>query len=654
MSQHPVIGGGILGGTILGGGLIGGDGDGSGTPNLYRRFWLELRNPDNERIGVLRLARNVQRKDTLNEPSTLDFELPADSEYLDDCAPPNHVALYNGMGELIQIYEIMSESAAYGDTSVRRFGCCDPMCLLNDDSVAYKNYTTEGGVDGDPKTAVLTLVDLLNAQSNTRKILFGSMDAVLAAKAFRIGSDESYATPLALINDLRDVVGGYFRVTPDLRLHWKESSNNGREVRQIRWKRNMQGYEQRVDYDGVVTHLRYLGEKSGPEQVSLPSPGYLVSPYYLDGGRKYWHTEVDGEIRHQDTLVEVATLFHKQFWRPEVSATVNLLDLSQSPGHDYDEWYGVEVGDQVNVHHPKLGDEPMALTVVGRSVQLDKPMNVDLDLGVLPLNLARIVADIRAGYTRRNNGTGGGGGGVAGFETDPGVFAPPGTPATVDVGTSPNTIRADAVLPILPDLGTYTPEPVAVGPGAPGIGPYAAPQDHVHPLDPSEIKTDFEGDGFVTDDNFPDYLSGALTDPLNPAVESALDGQIEDWASDDEPRPVVAESPAAGSLDKFARADHTHLGQPWIVDENKASLPTTEPDGVIGYTNGEDLESPWFRVAGQWVQPKIYLGTVTTLPPIPASFPAEVTYGGQLWTARPGGTLWRPMEFQTTLSGSPG
>lgn len=642
-----------LGGAILGGAILGGAmpmpqvAPASLSYSLYDGYRLEIRDTDGDRVAVMVDAYDIQLTETVSEPGSLKFSIPVAAWYSDLLVPPNYVALYNRAGELVQVFEIVDEEEESDTQRVKHINCAGPLYLLNDDSIDYQNYESELDT---PDTAVATITAILALQTNTRKVTLGGIEAALSGLTFGIKAE--WETPLAALHQLRGVIGGFFWVDKDLKLWWRQSYTTN-DTRDLRWQKNLIGFQPTIENDRVITHLRYFGRETAGVPLSLPSPGYLVSSYYSPGDRKRWHTETDNDIYLQDTLEKAAALFLSEQERPSMRATVRILDLSQSPEYDFDEWYGVQLGDLVNVYHPSLGASPVALTVVSRSVNLARPMDVSLELGEMPPDIARIIADIRHSQRRRERNGGGSDLDIAGFETDPNVFAPPGTPDTIDVGTSPNTIRSDAILPILPGIG-YTPEPIAVGTGSPGLGPYAAPQDHVHPLDPSEIKTDFETDGFVTDTNFPDFLADALTDPLDSGVATALDGQIEDWASDDEPEPVVAESPAAGNLDKFARADHTHLGQPWIVAADKATLPTGEPDGVIGYTNDEDLESPWHRVAGAWVQPTIYLGVVTTLPAIPTAYAATCRFATQLWCAAPGDSYWTPMQRQTTYSGAPG
>jgi len=118
--------------------------------------------------------------------------------------------------------------------------------------------------------------------------------------------------------------------------------------------------------------------------------------------------------------------------------------------------------------------------------------------------------------------------------------------------------------------------------------------------------------------------------------------------------PIVAESPAVGTSEEYARADHEHLGMPWITGANKAALPTTHPDGVIGYTTDSGAEAAWHQIDGAWTQAFIHLGTVTTLPAIPAGYAATCRFALNLWCAAPGDTYWTPMRTQTTYSGAPG
>lgn len=125
--------------------------------------------------------------------------------------------------------------------------------------------------------------------------------------------------------------------------------------------------------------------------------------------------------------------------------------------------------------------------------------------------------------------------------------------------------------------------------------------------------------------------------------------------SDVEGVAIVSLDPQAGTLDSYARADHEHLGQPFIAAATKAALPSSgHADGVIGYTTDTGVESPWFLIDGAWIAPVMHLGTLSTLPAIPTGYAATVRFSGQLWCAGVGDTYWTPMQRQTTKSGAPG
>lgn len=637
------LGGAILGGAILGGAMPMPQSAPASLPYaLYEGFRLDLMDGDGDRLAVLVGASDTQWSEAINEPGTLTFTIPVDAYYAELMTPPNYIALYDRGNNLVQVFEIVDVEESYDEQRNMRISCADPAYLLNDDSIEYQNYITDLD-DGD--TAVVTIAAILALQTNTRKITLGGIEASLSGLSYQLRVE--WETPLAALQRLRDIIGGFFWVDKDLKLWWRET-NTSRDTRELRWEKNLLAFQPSINNDGVITHLRYLGAKIAGTHVALPSPGYIVSPDYTIGDRKRWHTEIDDSILFQTTLEKAAAVFMSEHSRPMVSATVRILDLSQSPKYDFDAWYGVQLGDRVKVYHPSLGASPLELSVVSRQVALDKPMDVALELGSLPPDIARIIADMR-NYQRYSNGGGGGDGEVTDFETDPGVFEPPGTPDTVSVGTSPNTIRADAVLPILPGVG-YTPEAITPGLGASGTGPYAAPQDHAHPLDIAE----FEAAGFVTTDTLADDLVSEFTEPIDTGLSDALDNIIEGHAADSAGYAVVSMDPEAGTSVLYSRADHTHLGQPWISAADKASLPTTgHADGVVGYTSGSGDESPWFRVAGAWIQPTIYLGEVSTLPDIPTAYAATCRFALQLWAAGPGDTYWTPMQRQTTYSGAP-
>lgn len=638
------IGSGILGGSILGGGM-------SMVPSppvslahsLYDGYRLDLLDVDGDLLACLVGNYEPQLSETLNEPETLSFSVPVNAWYVDLLVPPNYVALYDRAGDLVQVFEIVEEGQDYGETRTKTIRCAGPAYLLNDDSINYQNYDGDAGA---PDTVLDTITAILATQTNTRKVTLGGVESSLAVLAYRISID--WETPLAGLHKIRDVIGGFFWVDRELKLWWRQTYKTG-EVRQLRWEKNLIAFQPTIDNDGVITHLRYYGRKIGTAQIALPTPGYLVSPYYTSGDRKRWHTETDQDIEFQDTLEEAAALFLSEHERPKMRATVRILDLSKSPKYDFDSWYAVALGERVSCYHPSMGETPVELTVVSRTVDLSQPMDVSLDLGSMAPDITRVIAQIRGNQRRRERDSGGGGD-VAGFETDPGMFQSPGTADTPSVGTSDNTIRSDAVLPILPGAG-YTPTAITPGTGAGGTGPYAAPQDHSHPL----AIDDLEAAGVVTTDTIVDDLIGALTEPIDPDLNTAIEAQITDLASDDEPEPIVSQSPLPGDSDNYARANHRHLGQPLISVADYGDLPSSgHADGVIGYTNGEDNEASWMLIAGEWRQHTIYLGEVSTLPAIPTAYCAFVKFALQTWSAEPGDTIWTPIKRQTTYSGAPG
>lgn len=124
-------------------------------------------------------------------------------------------------------------------------------------------------------------------------------------------------------------------------------------------------------------------------------------------------------------------------------------------------------------------------------------------------------------------------------------------------------------------------------------------------------------------------------------------------ASDDAGQPVVPEDPTAGTSEEYARADHDHLGMPWVTATEKSTLPSDTIDGVVANTTSATKKNAWVRMNGAWNGLVLDLGGVASPPAIPEFGTAMARFSGQMWIASAGDTYWTPLQRQTTTSGTP-
>jgi hypothetical protein len=116
---------------------------------------------------------------------------------------------------------------------------------------------------------------------------------------------------------------------------------------------------------------------------------------------------------------------------------------------------------------------------------------------------------------------------------------------------------------------------------------------------------------------------------------------------------VVPADPEAGTSEQYSRADHEHLGMPWVTATNKAGLPSDTIDGVIANTTADANKNAWVRMNGAWNGLVLDLGGVAGAPAIPSYGTAMARFGGQMWIASAGDTYWTPLQRQTTTTGVP-
>lgn len=364
---------------------------------------LQVRTPGNNLLHRLSCWYDSNANYRMNEAATLEFSLPVTEPAVTagDVTAPNEVWYYNGAAELktkfvIQEVEIIAEG---GGRSLR-VRCEDYLSRLRDDAVVLS-------LTGDI-TVTQAVTSILAGQVSDVQVKLGTIDAEIASTTVRLEATDG-ATPMELLNEIREQVGGYFYVDSSRALQWREFSASAQTglVFHLDW--NVAGYREKrttarianrvyvqgaIDPDGVLVEVDSGGNNYIEDTVSQAAYGIRI------------HRINNRRIKTATAANLIAQQWVDDHANPPTERTLPAVDwqslkAGQEIDTDDDPYQGVgTIGRKVKVRRPDWAPDASwspdmeATWITGLSVDLARPWNPQVTFGVIEDDFFKEVAKL--------------------------------------------------------------------------------------------------------------------------------------------------------------------------------------------------------------------------------------------------------------------
>ncbi len=582
---------------------------GAATTRPYR---LELRDGGGGRLCVIRDWQGAQWSAGLNKPESLQFTIPATSEtrsYLDGF---QEVWVFRGTWpEPVQRFEVVAYSEGYVRGGWVTVECQSLMGRLSREVVeSYKGYT------GTRLEAVVS--GLLKNQVQRTRIRLGRIAPGLGVLGGRVRFEGK--TILACLDELQALVGGVFWVDTSRRLHWDVS--RGRDLGHwVRFGHNALDIRKRTDFRELCTQLISEGTRGRVvRNDSEAQEKYGV----IRGMHKKTGVRSSGALRQEaDAVLSVMST-------PRVTHDVRVVDLSHMVcGVDYSfEGGALEAGASVRL---VCGQPAIDISTRVLSVQrvLDRPGDVQIKVG----NPEAGSKEWDARLQRRS------GGAVRNAESKDLLDT------IVDLSKVADAVSGNGSFGAAVGDALAGDEDAAAGLAETIVEREVVETALVERIETSEVIREMLEtvirEGGVVETEVRE----------NEGVRDEVLGVVRGAFSNDLPQRVgTASSPGEGA--GFSRNDHIHKGDV-VFKGNRADFPMQELEGGdLAYAADEEGYYRWN--GSDWRPFLTGVEVVSSLPPIPEEGMLEVFWGGQVWRAYAGQSIWTATQFTTTLSGTPG
>lgn len=354
-------------------------------------YTIEVRDVDNDRVAVVPGWIRGRLRRTLDRASELKFTIPYDAEGAADLVRPNSVWLRDRWGFVIGTFQIQRRKpTGDGDASYYEIECVDSIAQLGDEVVL--EYNAASGTVLDHVTALIAL------QFRDNPITIGDIDPEIAdiELPFYAADTNIHEALLALQIAIPRDFRGRFYVDARRRLQWRLAPGDDTE-QVITRAANVRSIEAETDYSLLVNRIYMYGEgQDVRDRLKLTDAGeaeeYIedatsVSTWGLSPAIK-----VDRRIRHADTLLRVAERILEDFAEPQVSVSVELLDLAKADDNP-DDWRDIEIGGRYRVVDTALALDT-SVEIVGIETDLARPVPIRVELANQTKTLSDLITSL--------------------------------------------------------------------------------------------------------------------------------------------------------------------------------------------------------------------------------------------------------------------
>lgn len=569
---------------------------------------------------------------TLNQPASIEFEYPAFEEKAQYLTFPNQIWLYNQDDTVIQKFHIQPTTTIQNeDTATIHVVGESLLQQLAREFIV--DYDTSG------KNLFTVISDLLNLQTHPLPIYPGSIDYAVGSLSPVLRFEK--ITILEAVEQILDTVGvGTYWIIPGTRkFNWK--LERGQDVgQQIRIRKNMKGIRVKKDFSKLVNRLYLFGNDNDTNgTVSLSQIAPYV-PYIDDTGSIAQYGVVSGckilkNIVNPYALQSYGQAFLQQFSQPYLSYEIDFANLHANNPIKYAfEWLGL--GSRVWVINEDLGIESKE-KIVRIETELDNPIRQRIVLGRDSIDLDKVFGGIneRLATLEREE--------MVGYEDTKERLNEDGYLNEENLG--------DTITQMLSDSTSASTESLIEA----FDNAVSSILEDTSSLTTQIVETIIEnsiGSGGNFEDAVVDSIGNVLGNGLNPNHNELRNALSDELLGTEDTSPIVADATGnlAGTSSDFARADHTHLGMPWVAGEAMEDLTGTQA-GILGYV--ESANQYWLNDGTGYNNQILTVSIVESLPEIPTQGFQLCFYQGQIWIAYESDTRWYPMYKPTTYSGLP-
>ncbi|MBA7583641.1 hypothetical protein ES708_25588 [subsurface metagenome] len=227
-------------------------------PRKAAKYVLEIHQASTgDLIAILNNAHGISFSEAINEAPTLKFSLPADDK-LANITKANEIWLRNyGDGSLVNRFRLTRKegkrerggvlvSTVYADGLINQ--------LAEELVITY---------DAENLTITQIVTALCDLQVLTPRITVGRIDPDVT-RSISVTNN----TLLKTLYSLRDTVGGYIYVDNNRALQWRTTIGEDKG-QQIRYRKNLKGITQDIDYTSLANRLYAYGAGEGDARIKL-------------------------------------------------------------------------------------------------------------------------------------------------------------------------------------------------------------------------------------------------------------------------------------------------------------------------------------------------------------------------------------------------
>lgn len=331
-------------------------------------YRLELR----DRWGVLLFNledwNSGRWTDTVNEPGSLSFTYPRERDEVDSFVNPNEVWLYRGNGIYPErVFIVQQKKLSDAESRMVEVNCEGLLAQWGQEVI--RSYDSGGAK---------TVRQILGEWTFTQQLLqpgiyAGTIGPTLEAEQVMAAAENK--TLLQAFLDLHAIYGGYFYVTPQRRLCWKETIGNDLG-HVIRYGKNALSIQQDVDYRSVNNRLVVTGNVTGTPVTLVVNDLDSQAEY---GIRTGFYEAPDVVTIPDLTKLAQAELTRRS--RPQETIQVGVIDLSHTELYDYSfEALGLDPGSKVSLVS-KESETAISCRVYQVVRDLADPLGVQIEVG---------------------------------------------------------------------------------------------------------------------------------------------------------------------------------------------------------------------------------------------------------------------------------
>ena len=336
---------------------------------INRPYFLEIRDSAGDHQSFLPDWHTCTRRAAVNEPETLTFTVPEDSIAIPSLIGFNEIWLHRGTQSVpIQKYEILVTEDLIGSTPGLRVEADSYLGQL------AREYVTHYETTANQTLEYIVSAILSTHQTQDRPIKRGNIHASVGSTTIQPVRFNNKSI-LAILQELRAYVGGYFSVDVGRRLNWSTTAGTT-QGHWIRLGHNALDIKRRKDYRALATRVVGHGQgvddatrlKSTQDDASAQTTyGVIQRPIFMQ------HID-DSTLLDTMTTAELDRLKG-----PKITYDVGLIDLFHADSTSYDHLqHLIEPGTRVKLIHDSPAID-IDTTILNVEWLLDNPEQVKIN-----------------------------------------------------------------------------------------------------------------------------------------------------------------------------------------------------------------------------------------------------------------------------------